>query len=467
MQIIDEEIGRFAGIALSKPATWLKTGIDPMRAMRVSVLGFGGWLGLPSSILFSADSRHPEVFLEFFNEHSLVELLPTEGKPTVYMDEKGRAVLGFLGSRMHMLIETGAEDSEDILRSTLGDLGRARTIAADPAFDLVKKSGSKSLPLALFFNFGAFEQLADNPEFHLPTSLLMALGPEGLVAGAALAEDSALLALKPGADSKTFLARFDQPTFAFSVSLSGGLKDLRDVIAELMPFSLPDLDQVIARLPDILGMNVEAFARQIVNGSGGMLFYPGAVGQSRPDIVVYMHLQDPAAMQRQLAPELPHGGYRFELHRESEGQYLLRVPAGPIEIILGVIDEFLLIGNSRERIDRMAKGEAKGWQPRIGGQQLFAAELNPDGIAELLAQNNMDKLIPFIGKVRLFGQLELKPGGLLARVEPFGDRSGKEMVGDFLEACLLAYAKEIQPREPEFEFVLFDAEKPKPRPKKK
>ena len=464
MQIIDEELMQEAGFALSKPATWLQTGIHPTGAVRVSVLGFGTW-GFPDPGLFSVGTRQPEVLRKFLGERMGEEWQLGEGRPAVYLGNGGYTALGFLGGRMHLLGTTDRESAAEVLRGTLGDMGRARTIAADPAYELVKGLKPKSLPLALFVNFAAIEQLSDNSEFGLPDSLLVALGPEGLFAGAPLAEDSVLLALEPGADSEKFLVRFDQPTFAFSVSLSDPMQGLRAVVAELMPVGLLDFDQAFARLPDRLGMDADSFARQLTNGSGGLLIYPGAEGQSLPDIVVYLHLQDPAAMRKQFAPGVPHEGYDFELHLEGEGQYLVRAPDGNGEIILGVVDDFLLISNSRKHVDRMAKGEASAWQPRIGGRQLFAAELNPEGIAEILTQSRMDELIPFVDKFRLFAQLEIKPQGLLARVEPFGDRPGRDMVGDFLEACLLAFAREIGPREPEFKFKPFTPEQPKEKKK--
>ncbi len=442
MRIVDEEMEKELGLRLSKPTSWSAMGIHSSGALRLSVLGFGTW-GFPDPALFSLDTRDQGKLLAYLTRQMQGEWEQAEGKPPVHLDKGGQTAVGFLGGRMYLFGSSGGGDSADRLRTILGGVGRERTISLDPSYAMVKAEAKGPLPIGLFVNLQAIEELAGEPDLHLPESMLVALGPQGLVAGASLAKDSAILDIKAAAESRDFIARFERPTLALSMSIADPLESLRKLVGEFLPGELPDFDAATAALIQRLGLNGELLRAQIKSGRAGLLLYPGPRPGDIPGMLVFFGLKEAASIHAEMREKLPAGRFGFELMAEGEDHLLYIAPDGRDEIVIGSIDQYLVMANCPLEIRASLAGEVQPWQPRVGGKQVLACELFPGGLGEMLGFTLFRTFTLFVDRLHLYGEIEIQEEGLLARVLPAGDRPAGEMLADFIEASLMAFVQEL------------------------
>ncbi|MHC5064803.1 MAG: hypothetical protein ACYTG5_12610, partial [Planctomycetota bacterium] len=429
VRIVDDEMEKELGFRLSKPATWTELGIHPTGSLRMSVLGFGTW-GFPDPALFSLDTRDQEKLLAYLARQIGAEWDQAEGKPLIHLDNGGRTAVGFLGGRMYLYGASRGDDSADALRGILGGVGRERSISLDPSFSMVKAEAKGALPLALFFNLSALEEMVGEPGLQLPQSALLALGPQGLLAGASMGEDSQILKIESGAECRGFVAKFEKPAFALSISMADPLESMRRVVAEFLPKEVPDFDEVVDRLIQRLELDGQTLRKQIKKGSAGFLLYPGPRPGGTPGILAFFAMEKAASIHAEMRAKLPQNRYGFDLMSEGEDHLLYIAPDGRDEIVIGTMDDYLVIANCPTEVKVALAGEASTWEPKIGGKQIMACEVFPGDLGEMIGFSLLRSFNPFVDRLHLYGEVEIRENGLLGRVRPTGNRPAGEMLGD-------------------------------------
>ncbi len=91
----------------------------------------------------------------------------------------------------------------------------------------------------------------------------------------------------------------------------------------------------------------------------------------------------------------------------------------------------------------MVAREAKTWEPSVGGKQILAFELFPGDLADMIGFSLLRAFDSFVDRLHLYGELEIRPEGLVGRIRPAGDQPASEILADFLEGCLRAYLAEL------------------------
>ena len=177
--------------------------------------------------------------------------------------------------------------------------------------------------------------------------------------------------LLPGGTCREFLAKLEQPFAALAFSLA-------DPVG-LLKYSAEKGEGVsaIGRLDDAcqasLGMDLNALGKLLKDSAGGVAVYPSEGGFVPIGVLAFVKVRNKEEAAGALQKILTRGPVQPE--KKTFGDNFLYSVPFIVPFWVGLVDGYVVAGNSKDRIEALAKGSATGWKPKVGGTELLSLEL--------------------------------------------------------------------------------------------
>ena len=341
------------------------------------------------------------------------------------------------GPRLFVKQRTSAE-SEQKLRAWL-DAAKLRPLSAQPNFVACMNELPAQADYTAFVNIaGVVNAMAehDRPEFLANIQALGFAGSDEENTGFLLLNNNELLdQLRPGGESREFLARFDPPLAAVSWSLADTAELLRAL--HRMNSSKDGKDSTKSETERAL--EAGEYDRFLKDNCGGVLIYPDESKGFIPlSYAVVLKVNDAPGFEAVMAKEREKSKKppRQETKKEfGKNVVFVDESDGTARATIG---EYIIAGNARAQIEALAQGAAKGWHPSIGGKSALEIQV-PIAAAMRFALRKENVDVQIACRDKIDAALNFT-----ARVE--GRKNGIYYHGDYrgVTAALVKFAAEIK-----------------------
>jgi len=378
---------------------WDKSGYDsgkPLTFAGAGVDEFG-----PTGEVMSVGTKDEKKSLDFLKEaiKTREQSEPTEDKkaePTVWVAP--RTAYAAKDGRLYVLeVRYGStKDPADLLRTFLKQEGGAlsstdeykNAVANLPGGDLGVFVSTKTLPAAAGKTIGE-----DVPAIGISG------GDRGIHLFVLLSETSKVKEyLKPGANFKAFMNRFDQPIGAIGASIEDPGKML-EKLQNLPGGNAAALTQGLQQV----GMTKDDLDALLKNGAMFGMFY------EKDKVLMAVKVSDAAKLRGLLEKDATLKGAE---RRAKDNNQLWVIKNTEF---VGVIDDWFVTGTAIDQADAVLKGSAKGWTTKADGTEQLYGEVDIEKAKTLLPLPNMKWGSIKDGSLQL--KMSMKGKGVLISLE--------------------------------------------------
>lgn len=248
-----------------------------------------------------------------------------------------------------------------------------------------------------------------------------------------------------GSKCRSFLERLNEPLAALTYSM----EDPIGVFIKIVDQEEGLKKEIYRDAKRDLGITIDELREQLMDGAGGIAFYPGK--GMLPAFVGFLQVNDEEKAAKIVGKMCKEDSYKNVSGVEKPNVLYVKESRWS-HMTCGVIDEYVVFGEGKAAagmLKTLAKGDdCDGWDAEVGGSDLFAGQVSIHGYAKMLAPmmgfreiDAKEMLDGIDSDSKAFFSVDVTGNGLRCRVETEGDVGA---VRDSVSLAVMMALKELR-----------------------